>query len=59
MARELAAAGGRTAQIWVQADSGAVNIVAGGGRAAKTINHGVALGAGSASAVSDPERSVL
>jgi hypothetical protein len=59
MALELAAAGGRTAQIWVQADRGAVKIVAGGSRAAKTIDHGVALGVGSASAVSDPERSVL
>jgi hypothetical protein len=59
MALELARADGRNAHICGQADLGAVNIVAGGGRASATVGHGVALVAGVASAVSDPERSVL
>ena len=59
MALELADADGRNAHTCGQADLGGVNIVAGEGRASATVDHGVALVAGSASAVSDPERSVL
>ena len=59
MALELADADGRNAHLCGQADLGAFNILAGEGRASTTVDHGVALVAGSASAVSDPERSVL
>jgi hypothetical protein len=59
MALELAGADGRNAHICGQADRGAVHILAGEGRASSTVDHGVALIAGSASAISDPERSVL
>ncbi|MGZ6622996.1 MAG: hypothetical protein ACXVHD_25630 [Solirubrobacteraceae bacterium] len=59
MALELADACGRNAHLCGQADRGAFDILAGGGRESSTVDHGVALVAGSASAVSDPERSVL
>ena len=59
MALELAGADGLMARTSVHTERGAVNILAGEGRASIAVDHDVALVAGLASAVSDPERSVL
>ena len=59
MALELARADGRNAHLCGQADRGAFDILAGEGRESSTVDHGVAPVAGSASAVSNLERSAL
>ena len=59
MALELADADGRNPHLCRQADRWPVNILAGEDRASNTVDHGAALVAASASAVSNPERSAL